>query len=149
MKKVNDNSKPVIRFKLVDDFKFKISYDSQILKDHILDFSSVPEEKRKGQPLRMLCASALSCYAGSLYLELFAKGARVKKLEGSASPVMSAGAGGLNNLDAIDISVEVDLPDEDAWMIAEAERFLNGEGCPIARHLSHPVKVSGRINKKR
>lgn len=145
---MNGNHNPVIKFEVADDFKFKISYDSLLLNDHIIDYSAVPEEKRKGQPLRLLCASALSCYAGSLYLELRVRGARVKKLEGRAEPVMSVGSDGLNNLDAINIRVEVDLPDEDLWILAETEKFLNKDGCPIARHLSHPIKVQGDIVKK-
>ena len=148
MKKVNHNLKPVIKFEVIDDLKFKISYDSHLLTDHVLDYSAVQEDKRKGQPLRLLCASALSCYAGSLYLELRVRGARVKKLEGRAEPVMSIGSDGLNNLDAINISVEVDLPDEDLWILAETEKLLNKDGCPIARHLSHPIKVQGSIIKK-
>ncbi|MCU0821371.1 MAG: OsmC family protein [Spirochaetes bacterium] len=142
------DQKLLVRFEVVDDFKFKISYGSPLLADHVIDYSSVSEDKRKGQPLRLLCASALSCYAGSLYLELFSRGAAVRKLEGTASPVMSVGVDGLNNLEAIDINVEIDLPDEDTWKLAEAEKLLNGAGCPVARHLSHPVQVRGRIERK-
>jgi hypothetical protein len=76
------------------------------------------------------------------------RGARVRSFEGRASPVMSVGGDGLNNLDAIEISVEVDLPDEDLWILAETKKLLNTDGCPIARHLSHPIKVQGNIVKK-
>ncbi len=141
--------KPVVEFELMDDLKFNLSYDSALLDDHLIDFGSVSEEKRKGQSLRMLCASALSCYVGTIYLELLMKGVEVRQLKGSAVPVTSLDTNGQNRLDAIDIEVDVDVPDKDSGILDEVLKFLDAQGCPISRHLSHPIEVKSRVNKLR
>ncbi len=139
--------KPAVKFELVDDLKFKISYDSFLLNDHLIDFGSVTEEKRKGQPLRMLCASALSCYTGTIYLELAIRGVEVRRLKGYAEPITSLDKDGQNRLDAIDIKVDVDVHDKDSVILDEVLKFLDDQGCPISRHLSHPIEVKGTVNK--
>lgn len=138
---------PVIKFELTGEMKFSLNYDSEVLGDHVLDFNGLPEEKRKGQPLRMLCASALSCYAGSIYLEMAERGALVRRLRGFAHPVLSAEEDGSNRLDAIKIKVEVDVPDEHRQTLNSVIEFLNNGGCPITRHFSHPIDIRGEVKR--
>jgi hypothetical protein len=38
-----------VDFELVGDTKFKISYNSSLFEDHLLDYPSIPEEERPGQ----------------------------------------------------------------------------------------------------
>ncbi len=140
--------KPAVKFELVDDLKFNLSYDSALLNDHLIDFGSVPEDKTKGQPLRMLCASALSCYVGTIYLELSIRGVEVRRLKGSAVPVTSLDKDGQNRLDAIDIDVDVDVPDKDSGILEEVLKLLDAQGCPISRHLSHPIEVKSTVNRR-
>lgn len=142
-----DEQKPVVKFELTDNLKFNLSYDSSLLDDHLINFESVPEEKRKGQPLRMLCASALSCYVGTIYLELSARKAEIRHLKGNAVPVISLDKDGLNRLDTIAIEIDVDVPEKDSEILDEVLKLLNTQGCPISHHLSHPIEIKSKINR--
>ena len=140
------DNKPV-KFELVGDAKFKLSYNNSLLKDHFLDYPSVPQEERGGQMRNLLSASALGCFAGSVYFTLLSKGAKVKSLKGSSVATTEEKIDELfPRVTAIDIRVEIDIDDEDADKLEEVKNMVKN-GCLITGSIAPCINVTHTIIK--
>lgn len=127
---------------LSGDEAFEIDYQSPLLENHVLDFADVPEATRPGQMRRLLCAAAVGCFAEATYFALTNRGARVRSLRGTGTATTSESAP--TRVAAIDIRVEVDLPDEDV-AILDHVRMLMASGCLITRSLTPAINVTHTI----
>ena len=136
---------PVI-FDLVGDDKFRIQYNSPLLKDHIMDHRAVPEEKRPGQMRKLLCASAAGCLSGSLYNALTNRGVQIESLKASAVAFGANEIGALPRIQAIHIKVEVGIDEKDSKFLEEVKNDFK-EGCLITRSISPGIQVTHSIDR--
>ena len=137
-----------VEFIVVDDMTFRISYDSPLLQDRLLDYLSVPEEQRHGQSRRLLCALALACFSSTVYMALKSRGARTSSLKGIG--VASAGKSNAptTKVNRIDICVEVDLPEDDAPTLKKVKKIVE-KGCLVTQSIAPSITVRHSVVGKR
>jgi len=133
-----------VDFELVGDTKFKISYNSPLFEDHLLDYPSIPEKERPGQMRRLLCAAPVGCFTGTIYFALESRGARIKSLKGTGVASTGKNNGSLTKVKKIDIRVEVDIDDEDSEILEKVKKIVE-KGCLITRSISPSITVTHTI----
>ena len=126
-----------------DDGSVSLQFDDTLLSDQTLDYDSVPEAEHGGQMRKLLCASALGCFAGSARAALQTRGATIHHLRGTAQAHTGAGEGG-SRVTAIDIRVEVKVGDGDGDTFAKVEKILR-KGCLITRSLTPGIAVTHEL----
>jgi uncharacterized OsmC-like protein len=131
-----------VDIELVGEETLEIHYHSPMLKDHVLDYPSVPEEARSGQMRRLLCASAVGCFTGTVRAALVSRGATIRSLKGTCTATTSEGSPPV--VSSIDIRVEVAIDDEDE-AILERVRTIAARGCLITRSLAQGMDVTHTI----
>lgn len=142
-----EKDKKPVEIELLGDDKFKISYNNPMLEDHILDYPSVHPEDRGGQMRSLLSASALGCFAGSVYFTLIHLGAKVKSLKGSSFPTIKQNIGQLfPKITAIDLRVEIGIDDEDIPKLEEVKKMFKN-GCFITGSISPCISVNYTIER--
>lgn len=137
-------NKPV-EIELLDDSKLKLSYNDSLLNDHLLDYPSVPQEERGGQMRKLLSASALGCFTGSIYFTLLDKGAKVKSLKGSSVATSEKKDDEVfSRVTAIDIKIAIEIDDEDTDKLEEVRSMVKN-GCLITGSIAPSIVVSHEI----
>lgn len=141
---MSDSPAPgTVVYQCQEDGPATLEFDDALLSDQILDYDSVPETARSGQMRKLLCASALGCFAGSARAALQARGATIGSLRGTAQATTGQGDGG-SRVTAIDIRVEVQLGDADDEAFAKVEKILR-KGCLITRSLTPGITVTHNL----
>ncbi len=125
------------------DGSVTIQFDDALLSDQTFDYASVPEAERAGQMRKLLCASALGCFAGSARAALQTRGATIRELRGTAQAKTGQGEGG-SRVTSIHIRVEVRLDDGDADTFAKVDHILR-KGCLITRSLAPGIDVTHEL----
>ena len=139
------NEDPVM-FEMIGEKKFKISYNSALLEDHLMDYLAVPEEKRPGQMRKLLCASVAGCFTASVYMALSTMGVKINSLKGTAAAFSAEDIGSLPKIKAVDIKVEIDIDDKDSDIFEEVKKIFE-KGCLITRSISPAIKVTHSISR--
>ena len=132
----------VVNVELVGEEQLKIAYNSPLLADHVLDYPSVPQEARSGQMRRLLCGSAVGCFAGSVYFMLNGRGAEVRAMR--ATGRIHKDEESSNSVGAIHIRVEVDIDEADIPTLDRVRQLLE-DGCLVTRPLSSAMPVTHEI----
>ena len=140
----NELDEVSVGFELVGDAQFKICYNSPLLKDHFLDYLSIPQEKRPGQMRRLLCAAVVGCFSGTVYLALASRGARIKSLKSTGTTFTAKSNGSPPVVKSIDIRVEVDVDDEDLGIL-EKVRKIAEKGCLISQSIAPSIAVTHTV----
>ena len=133
-----------VEVEVVGDGKLEISYNSPLLEDHLLDYPSVPEEERLGQMRRLLCASVVGCFTGTVYFALASRGAQIKTLKGTGVASTGKADESSPKVRTIDIRVEVDIDDEDSQIFERVKKIVE-EGCLISRSIAPSITVTHSI----
>jgi uncharacterized OsmC-like protein len=140
----NEPDEVSVGFELVGDAQFKICYHSPLLKDHFLDYPSIPQEERPGQMRRLLCAAVVGCFSGTVYSALVSRGARIKSLKGTGTTSTEKSNGSPPVVKSIDILVEVDVDDEDLGIL-EKVRKIAEKGCLISQSIAPSIAVTHTV----
>ncbi len=134
-----------VGFEVIGDNQFKITYNSPILQDQILDYRNVPKAQQPGQMRRLLCAAAVGCFAGSVYDALKARGVSIKSQTAKSTAI--TGNGPLKRIQKIDIVVEVEIEDKDIETLEEVKKLLE-KGSLVTRSIEPSITVSRTIVRK-
>ena len=137
-----------VGFELVGDGQFKIFYNSPLLNDHYLDYPSVPKDKQSGQMRKLLSASVLGCFTGTVYMALVSRGAQIKSLISTGTATTASDNGKPPVIKSIDIRVEVDIDDKDLEILDKVKKIAQ-KGCLIARSIAPSIAVTHTIVRTR
>jgi organic hydroperoxide reductase OsmC/OhrA len=132
----------VVDVELIGEEQLRIGYNSPLLADHILNYPSVPQEARSGQMRRLLCASAVGCFAGSVYFMLRGRGVEVQAMRSTGAIKQSEESD--NPVGAIHIRVEVKIDEADVATLERVRELLE-DGCLVTRPLSSAMPVTHEI----
>jgi hypothetical protein len=125
---------------LVGEQKLQIRYNSPLLADHVLDYPTVPQEARSGQMRRLLCASAVGCFAGSVYFMLVGRGATVHAMHSTGRIHQREDS----PIGAIHIRVEIGIDDADVPVLDRVRELLE-DRCLVTRPLKSALPVTHEI----
>lgn len=117
-----------------------IDYHDPLLAQQVVDYESVPEDTRGGQMRRLLCASAVGCFTGSVHMALEARGATVRACRGHG--ILRAAEG--QPIGRLDIRVEVAIGEGDEETLVHVRKILRG-GCLITGVLGRAIEVNHEI----
>ena len=131
----------VVNVDLVGEEQLRIGYNSPMLADHVLDYAGAPQEVKPGQMRRLLCASAVGCFADSVYFMLIGRGVEVRAMHSTGTLHSDVGD---NPLGAIHIHVEVEIDDE-AVPTLDRVRELLAKGCLVTRGLARGMPITHEI----
>ena len=129
----------------VDGDRTIIDYRSPLLASHTLDYTQMPEGEGGGQMRRLLCASAVGCYTGSVAAALESRGATLHACHGEGS-VFATDDG--RPIGRIDIRVEVVIEDADVPILDHVRRILTG-GCLVTHALASAIDMTYEIVRVR
>lgn len=118
-----------------------IDYQSSIMATHELDYARLPKEEGGGQMRRLLCASAVGCYAASVAAALKGRGATVHACRGTGS-VHATDDG--RPIGRIDIRIEVVIDEGDEPVLARVRKILAG-GCLVTHALEPAIDMTYEI----
>lgn len=114
--------------------------------DVVLDFAGVPEDARGGTAKKMLAASAMSCYCGTLSSALTARGAPFTRISGSAHVETGLDAQSRARVQKIVLDVEVEL-DEDYEDVFERCIKIMKQGCLVTASLEAAFPVEYNVKQ--
>ena len=134
-----------VTFEQVGDWDFKFTFDHTALKDILIPFSKVPEDKREGIARQFLSASLTWCTTVYLYYLLSARGVNIKDITSSSLVRMGKDEAGKSIVEGIDLDIVVDVPEEN---IEEFEkcRSIVDKGCLIGKSLEKGMNVNHSIS---
>ena len=141
------NEDLLVELDVPGESRFEMRYNSAVLQDHTLDFAGVPKQQQLGQARRLLCGAAAYCLAGTVYAALRGRNADVRSLSARASAVAGRDAGGITRVQRLEISVEVELPDEDLDKLERVKSIMDSRGCLITRSIEAGIDVSHSITR--
>jgi uncharacterized OsmC-like protein len=117
---------------------------SPFLADIDLDYTGASLEKRAGTATRLLCASALYCYAGSLQMALANRGAHIRSLTGKAVADEGKDDRGQLRVNKISIEMVVDVPPEERQLLEHCKMLVR-DGCKITASVDRGIPVEYQI----
>ncbi|MDR1856018.1 MAG: OsmC family protein [Desulfovibrio sp.] len=122
-----------------------IETGGQALGTLVVDNRDVPQENRGGTAKRLLAASALYCYCGSLAAALEARGVRYHRIEGQADLETGNNDKGQGRVRKIKVSATVTLDGEDEGTFQRVERIMKG-GCLVTGSLHEGIEMDYELN---
>lgn len=112
-----------------------------------IDYTGIPKDARAGTAQRLLCASALYCFASTLGSALAARGATIKSLTGRAVSEKDKDEYYRTKVSNVQIEVEVDVNDGDLPTLEKCEKIMEN-GCLITYSLNQGIEVEHTIKRK-
>jgi len=110
-----------------------------------IDYSNIPPDKRGGSAVRLLCASNLYCFAGTLAAALTARGADVKSMTGKATALKEKDEIRRTKITEIALSIDVALYEKDMPVFEKCKKIMQ-RGCLITYSLEDAIEIKYEIN---
>lgn len=123
-----------------------LSLGSEALADLRIDYAGIPENRRGGTAVRLLCASALYCFASTLGAALRARKAIVKGMRGKATALKEKDEVSRTKVTEIAIEVEVDLADSDVPVLEKCREIMK-RGCLVTYSLEDAIEIRYEIRR--
>ncbi len=111
-----------------------------------IDYSNIPPDERGGNAVRLLCASNLYCFAGTLASALTARGADVKSMAGKATALKEKDEIRRTRITEITISIDVELDDKDMPVFEKCKKIMQ-RGCLITYSLEDAIEIEYEISR--
>ena len=134
-------------FEQVGDWDFKFTLDHMALKDILIPFSKVPEDKREGIARHLLSASLTWCTNVWFYMLLSERGVNIKDITSSSLVRMGKDEADKMIVEGIDLEIVVDVPEENIEEFERCRSILE-KSCFIGRSLENGINVNHSISLK-
>ncbi len=128
-----------------DDGHF-LSTGFKPLPDIKIDYTGIPQDQRGGTATRLLCASALYCFASTLGSSLVARGVKIRSMSGKAVAQKAQDDYKRTKVERIRIEIEVDVDDADIPTLEKC-KVIAERGCLISYSLEGGVEVEKVIRR--
>jgi uncharacterized OsmC-like protein len=136
----------VVGYRREGDGRHVVSLDAPSLQDIRIDHTGISREERAGTATRLLCASALYCFASTLGSALEARGAEIRGLTGRAIAQKGRDDYCRTRVSRIRLEIDVDL-DEADLPILEKCRAIMARGCLVTYSLMEGIEVEHVIRR--
>jgi len=124
-----------------------LNMGSESLPDVQIDYKGIPKENRGGNSVRLLGASCLYCFAGTLGTALQARGAEVKSMNGRVSMVKGKDEIRRTKVTDMTISIEVEIDDKDEATLEKCKKIMD-RGCLLTYSLDDAIDIEYEISRK-
>ena len=135
-----------VEYRRDGDHGHHVALGSAALADIHIDYTGMSRDQRAGTATRLLCASALYCFAGTLGSALTNRGARVRSMTGRAVAEKGRDFHGRTKVTKIAITVDVDVDPEDRGILDKC-KLLMQNGCLVTYSLDEGIFVEYEINE--
>lgn len=126
--------------------KHLIFLDSPGLPSIAIDYTGVAPEQRSDTSVKLLCASALYCFASTLGAALSARKANVRGLTGRATAVKEKDEIRRTKVTEIVIDIQVDIDDKDLPILEKCKTIAE-RGCLITYCLEDAIEITHSISR--
>jgi len=124
-----------------------VTLGSEALTDIRIDYTDLPEDRRRGTAVKLLCASTLYCFAYTFRSALLARGATVKALTGQATAVKEKDDMFRAKVTRIRITLTVDIDDQDLPILAKCKSIMK-QGCLVTHSVREAIDIEYDIRRK-
>jgi organic hydroperoxide reductase OsmC/OhrA len=121
-----------------------LKWDSRAMPDLCIDYTGIPLSERGGTANRLLCASALYCYASTLAAALAARGVKNLRLKGKAVSENVKDEFQRTKIGKIKIEVTVSIEDKYLPVLEKCKKIME-KGCFITSSLENGMTVEHSI----
>ena len=121
-----------------------LKWGSMAMPDLRIDYTGIPLSERGGTANRLLCASALYCYASTLAAALAASGVKNLRLKGKAISENVKDEFQRTKIGKIKIEVTVSLEDKYLPVLEKCKKIME-KGCFITSSLENGITVEHSI----
>ena len=121
-----------------------INWGSKAMPDLRIDYKGIPLPERGGTANRLLCASALYCYASTLAAAMTARGVKNLGIKGKAISETVKDEFQRTKISKIKIEVTVSLEDKYLPVLEKCKKIME-KGCFITSSLENGITVEHSI----
>jgi len=136
----------LVKYQRQGDDRHSLFMGSEGLPNISIDYTGIPQDQRGGTASRLLCASALYCFASTLGSALTARGAKIRSLSGRA--VLEKGRDDYYRpkVSRIRIEMDVDVADADLPVLEKCKSVME-HGCLVTYSLEEGIEVEHIIRR--
>ena len=143
---MSDNDEIMVEYTRKGNDAHDLLFHSGALPDMHIDYTGIPTKQRGGTAVKLLCASALYCFAATLGSALTARKANVKSLKGRAFARKDQDEFFRTKVTEIKIEIGVEIEDEDLPILKKCERILD-RGCLVTYSLEDAIEIEHEITR--
>jgi uncharacterized OsmC-like protein len=121
-----------------------LNWGSKAMPNLRIDYTGIPLPERGGTANRLLCASALYCYASTLAAAMTARGVKNMGLKGKATSETTKDEFQRTKINKIKIEVTVSLEDKYLPVLEKCKKIME-KGCFITFSLESGITVEHSI----
>jgi organic hydroperoxide reductase OsmC/OhrA len=121
-----------------------LNFGSKAMPDLRINYTGIPLPERGGTANRLLCASALYCYASTLAAAMTARGVKNLRLKGKAVSETGKDEFQRTKINKIIIEVTVSLEDKYLPVLEKCKKIME-KGCFLTSSLENGMTVEHSI----
>jgi uncharacterized OsmC-like protein len=140
----DNSSKITVDYVRDGEDRHRLIMGSDAFPEITIDYSTVPPDKRGGNAVRLLCASNLYCFAGTLAAALTARGAHVRSMTGKATALKEKDEIQRTKVTEIKITVQVEIDEQDTPVLDKCRKIMQ-RGCLITYSLEDAIEIEYEI----
>jgi organic hydroperoxide reductase OsmC/OhrA len=134
----------VVEYERDGETSHRLHWGSKAMPDLRLDYTGIPLSERGGTANRLLCASALYCYASTLAAALTARGVKNFGLNGKATSETIKDNSQRTKISKMKIEVTVSLEDKYLPVLEKCKKIME-KGCFVTFSLENGIAVEHSI----
>jgi uncharacterized OsmC-like protein len=117
-----------------------LNWGAKAMPNLRIDYTGIPLPERGGTANRLLCASALYCYASTLAAAMTSRGVKSLGLKGKATSEITKDEYQRTKINKIKIEITVSLEDKYLPVLEKCKRIME-KGCFVTSSLESGITV--------
>jgi organic hydroperoxide reductase OsmC/OhrA len=138
------NPEVVVEYERDGEASHCLNWGSRAMPDLRIDYTGIPLPERGGTANRLLCASALYCYASTLAAAMTARGVKNLGLRGKATSETVKDEFQRTKINKIKIELTVSLEDKYLPVLEKCKKIME-KGCFVTFSLENGITVEHSI----
>lgn len=134
----------VVEYERDGETRHFLNLGSKAMPDLGIDYTGIPPAERGGTANRLLCASALYCYASTLAAALTARGVKNPGIKGRATSETIKDEFQRTKINKIKIEIAVSLEDKYLPVLEKCKKIME-KGCFVTFSLESGIAVEHLI----
>jgi len=143
---VSEQDEITVEYKRAGKDAHQLLMKSDAVPDIRIDWAGIPTDQRAGTSVKLLCASALYCFASTLGSALTARKANVKSLTGRATARKDKDESFRARVTEISMEISVEIDDEDLPALKKCESIMK-RGCLVTYSLDKAIQIKHKITR--
>jgi len=136
----------LVKYERQGDDRHSLFMGSEALPNISIDYTGISPDQRGGTASRLLCASALYCFASTLGSALTARGAKIKSLSGRAFAEQDRDDYFRTKVARMRIEIDVHVDDADLPVLEKCRAIME-RGCLVTYSIGEGIEVEHIIRR--